>query len=209
MKKLDAASRPFRVYAVGGQATGKTRLIKWISQRFGLPLVIETARTELVKLDETMNIDKMRVDIALTTKYQHNVFDAQIAVEKAMRRGAFDRAFLDNLGYLAFHGEGLSELVKRRECRLAAAELRRGTRAGDTVVFFVRPNEKLLKQDHRDGLRAENDLDIAGVHSIDGAVAFMLELWDIRYVPVESYSFRERTRLVERVLAPLIGERGD
>jgi hypothetical protein len=65
------------------------------------------------------------------------------------------------------------------------------------VVFFVRPEAKLLRSD---GFRAEGDLDIPGVYSIDGVVAFMLELWGVDYVPVQGYSMKERQRTIEAAL---------
>ena len=88
-------------------------------------------------------------------------------------------------------------MMKSPACQQAADEMRAGVRQGTTLVFFVRPHAQLLRGD---GFRAESDLDVAGVWAIDGAVQFMLEMWDIDYIPIESFSFKERQRTVEALL---------
>ena len=186
---------PLRVHCVGGHATGKTTLTRWISSTYKLPMIAETARTELAKRE--VSFDRLRVDVAMTTQYQRDVFNAQLAAERGRSRFVADRAFFDNLAYMSRHGRGLREILQSQPCRRAAAEMRRSVVAGTTVLFFVRPHEALLK---RDGFRAESDLDVAGVWAIDGAVQFMLEMWGLDYVPVEGVNFKERQRLVEAVL---------
>jgi len=49
-----------------------------------------------------------------------------------------------------------------------------------------------------DGVRA--GLDWEDVVRIDGMVKFMLEMFAVPYIPVESLSMQERVRLLERVL---------
>lgn len=184
-----------KIYFVGSQCVGKTSLARWVANTFHFPMIAETARTELAKLE--VGFDRLRVDVELTTRYQRNVFDAQIAAEAGKQRFVSDRAFLDNLAYMALHGRGLREITQSRVFRTAATGLRRDVKAGTAVVFFVRPEAKLLRSD---GFRAEGDLDIPGVYSIDGVVAFMLELWGVDYVPVQGYSMKERQRTIEAAL---------
>jgi len=187
--------KPLRLHCVGGHATGKTTLTRWISSTYRLPMLGETARVELAKRE--ISFDRLRVDVAATTQYQHDVFTAQLAAERGRDRFVADRAFFDNLAYMSRHGRGLRDILQSAPCRNAAVQMRRSIEAGATVLFFVRPHEALMK---RDGFRAEGDLDVAGVWAVDGAVQFMLEMWGLDYVPIEGISFKERQRLVEAVL---------
>lgn len=187
--------KPLKVYLCGAHCVGKSTLARWISCRFQLPHIAEVARTELAKLEITF--DQLRVNVDLTSTYQRNVFAAQLEAERGRSRFVADRAFLDNLAYLGKHARGLHDVLKSPACREAADEMRAGVRQGTTLVFFVRPHAQLLRGD---GFRAESDLDVAGVWAIDGAVQFMLEMWDIDYIPIESFSFKERQRTVEALL---------
>jgi hypothetical protein len=64
------------------------------------------------------------------------------------------------------------------------------------IVFFVRPQQSLLKED---GVRAGVSWD--SVLRIDGMVKLMLEQHGISYLPLESVSMQERVRAVEFVLS--------
>lgn len=188
--------KDLKIYMVGAQSVGKTSLARWTSAAYKLPLIAETARTELAKLE--ISFDRLRVDVEMTSRYQRNVFDAQLQAEQGKHRFVADRAFFDNLAYLARHARGLRQVVNSSTCRRAAAEMRRGLDAGTTFIFFIRPHHALIQ---RDGFRAEGDLDMAGLWAIDGAISFMLELWGLDgYVPIEGSSPRERQRVVQAVL---------
>ena len=63
------------------------------------------------------------------------------------------------------------------------------------IVFYLRPHQELLSDD---GVRA--GVSWEEVLRIDGMVKFMLEFFEVPYIPVESLSMQERTRLVDRVL---------
>lgn len=188
-------TRKLKVYCVGAHSTGKSHLGRWISSTYRLPRIAEVARTELAKLE--VGFDRLRVDVERTSQYQRDVFAAQLAAEKGLRRFVSDRAFLDNLAYFSKWGRGLRDVVSSQSCRHAADSMREGIGAGEVVVFFVRPQTALLA---KDGTRAEGDLDVAGVWAIDGAVQFMLEAWDLDYVPIETSCFKDRCRVVEAVL---------
>ena len=185
-----------KLYFVGAHSTGKTTLARYTSTTYKLPLIAETARTELAKIER--RFDDLRVDVAATTSYQLTVFHAQLHAEHGLLRFVSDRAFFDNLAYLASHGSGLRTVLQSKPCRDAAARMRREIDDGTCRVFFVRPHAALLKAD---GFRAEGDLNTVDVFRIDGMVGFMLELWDLRYVPIEGCAMRERQRLVDETVS--------
>ena len=191
-----------KLYFVGAHSTGKTTLARYTSTTYKLPLIAETARTELAKIER--RFDDLRVDVAATTSYQFAVFHAQLRAEHGLLRFVSDRAFFDNLAYLASHGSGLRTVLQSKPCRDAAARMRREIDDGTCRVFFVRPHAALLKAD---GFRAEGDLNTADVFRIDGMVGFMLELWDLRYVPIEGCAMRERQRLVDETVSGMPGTR--
>src|SRR5258708_16319741 len=177
-----------RIYFVGSHATGKTTLCRYVSQRYGLPMISEVARGVLAEMET--GLDALRTDMDLVAEYQERVFARQVAIEKQHEeRFVSDRAF-DNLAYVAEH-------------TLNAGAMLSGERFGnymkwvsEGIVFFVRPHQSLLRDD---GIRAGVSWD--SVLRIDGMVKLMLEQHRISYLPLESVSMQERVRAVEFVLS--------
>src|SRR5262247_4035919 len=98
-----------RIYFVGAHATGKTTMTRYVSRRFGLPMITEVARAVLAELETSL--DALRTDMDLVAEYQKRVFERQVQVERAAN-AAFvsDRAF-DNLAYAAEHTLILADLI--------------------------------------------------------------------------------------------------
>ena len=177
-----------RVYLVGAHSTGKTTLARWIRDRYGLPMIAEVARGVLAEMEA--RLDSLRTDLSVVDRYQREVFERQIQAEQE-QEGAFvsDRAFC-NLAYAAHHATILSDVA--RDPRLA--RYMESVRGG--IVFYLRPHRALLAEDGVREIVSWED-----VLRIDGMVKLMLEWFAIPYIPVESLSMQERSRLVERVLA--------
>ena len=177
-----------RIYFVGSHATGKTTLCRYVSQRYGLPMISEVARAVLAEMET--GLDALRTDMDLVAEYQERVFARQVAVEK-MHDGRFvsDRAF-DNLAYVAEHTTNAAAMMNDQRFHDYMKWVREG------IVFFLRPHQSLLKDD---GVRAGVSWD--SVLRIDGMVKLMLEQHQISYLPLESVSMQERVRAVEFVLA--------
>ncbi len=177
-----------RIYFVGSHATGKTTLCRYVSRRYGLPMISEVARAVLAEMET--GLDALRTDMDLVAEYQERVFARQVAVEK-LHAGKFvsDRAF-DNLAYVAEHTTNAASMMNDTRFRDYMKWVSEG------VVFFVRPHQSLLKED---GVRAGVSWD--SVLRIDGMVKLMLEQHRISYLPLESVSMQERVRAVEFVLA--------
>jgi nicotinamide riboside kinase len=177
-----------RMYLVGSHATGKTTLCRYISRRYGLPMITEMARAVLAEMEASF--DALRTDMDLVAEYQAQVFARQVAVEK-MHRGHFvsDRAF-DNLAYAAEHTTIVAELLASPRF----AEYMKWVSEG--MVLFLRPHQSLLRED---GVRA--GVSWESVLRIDGMIKLLLEQHRLSYLPVESVSMQERVRAVEFVLA--------
>ncbi|MBL0213970.1 MAG: ATP-binding protein [Myxococcales bacterium] len=177
-----------RIYFVGSHATGKTTLCRYVSRRYGLPMISEVARAVLAEMET--GLDALRTDMDLVAEYQERVFARQVAVEK-LHAGKFvsDRAF-DNLAYVAEHTTNAASMMNDQRFRDYMKWVSEG------VVFFLRPHQSLLKDD---GVRAGVSWD--SVLRIDGMVKLMLEQHRISYLPLESVSMQERVRAVEFVLA--------
>ena len=176
-----------RIYFVGSHATGKTTLCRYVSRRYGLPMISEVARAVLAEMETAL--DALRTDMELVAEYQERVFARQVAVEK-LHDGKFvsDRAF-DNLAYVAEHTTNAAAMMNDQRFLDYMKWVREG------VVFFLRPHQSLLKED---GIRAGVSWD--SVLRIDGMVKLMLEQHRISYLPLESVSMQERVRAVEFVL---------
>jgi nicotinamide riboside kinase len=176
-----------RIYFIGSHATGKTTLCRYVSRRYGVPMITEVARGVLAEMETSL--DALRTDIEKVAEYQERVFARQVAIEK-LHDGKFvsDRAF-DNLAYAAEHTTTVADLMGDQRFRDYMTWVAQGT------VFFLRPHPSLLKED---GVRAGVSWD--SVVRIDGMIKLLLEQHRVRYLPVESVSMQERVRAVEFVL---------
>ncbi|MGN6109153.1 MAG: AAA family ATPase [Kofleriaceae bacterium] len=177
-----------RIYFVGSHATGKTTLCRYVSRRYGLPMISEVARAVLAEMETSL--DALRTDMDLVGEYQERVFERQVAVER-QHDGRFvsDRAF-DNLAYVAEHTTNAAAMMNDDRFHNYMKWVSQG------IVFFLRPHVSLLKDD---GVRAGVSWD--SVLRIDGMVKLMLEQHRISYLPIESVSMQERVRAVEFVLS--------
>ena len=61
-----------RIYFVGSHATGKTTLCRFISRKYGLPMITEVARAVLAEMEASF--DALRTDMDLVAEYQTQVF---------------------------------------------------------------------------------------------------------------------------------------
>ena len=73
-----AYSRVMRIYFVGSHATGKTTLCRFVSRRYGLPMITEVARAVLAEMEASL--ETLRTDMTLVGEYQKRVFARQIAL---------------------------------------------------------------------------------------------------------------------------------
>jgi predicted ATPase len=177
-----------RIYLVGSHATGKTTLCRYVSRRYGLPMISEVARAVLAEMETSL--DALRTDMDLVAEYQERVFARQVSVEKQHgSRFVSDRAF-DNLAYVAEHTTNAAAMLNDERFRDYMQWVREG------IVFFVRPHPSLLRED---GVRAGVSWD--SVVRIDGMVKLMLEQHGVSYLPLESVSMQERVRAIDFVLA--------
>jgi len=176
-----------RIYFVGSHATGKTTLCRYVSHRYGIPMITEVARAVLAEMESSF--DTLRTDIEAVAEYQRRVFERQVAIENLHDQTfVSDRAF-DNLAYAAEHTTILADLLDDARFRDYMNWVSKG------VVFFLRPHPSLLKED---GVRA--GVSWESVLRIDGMIKLLLEQYRISYLPVESVSMQERVRAVEFVL---------
>lgn len=179
--------QPVRIYMVGAHSTGKTTLARWVRDTYSLPMISEVARGVLAEMEA--RLDDIRSDIGLVNRYQAEVFERQLAAELEQKGGfVSDRAFC-NLAYAAHHSQALPQLA--RDDRLA----RYMARVREGLVFFIRPHRELLSTD---GVRA--GVEWEEVVRIDGMVKLLLEMFGVRYIPIDALAMQERVRLVERVL---------
>src|SRR4051812_50215438 len=190
--KRQCRSAGMRIYFVGAHATGKTTMTRYVSRKFGLPMITEVARGVLAELETSF--DALRTDMDLVAEYQRRVFERQVQLEKLQQTGfVSDRAF-DNLAYAAEHTLVLADMLAGDQYKGYMEWVAQG------IVFFLRPHQELLKDD---GVRAGLTWD--SVLRIDGMIKLMLEQSRIPYLPIESASMQERARAVDFVLKRAAG----
>jgi nicotinamide riboside kinase len=181
-----------RIYFVGSHATGKTTMTRYVSRKYGLPMITEIARAVLAELETSF--DAIRTDMDLIAEYQKRVFERQQQLEHMQGSGfVSDRAF-DNLAYAAEHTLCVGDMMAEKSFHEYMEWVSQG------IVFFVRPHKDLLKED---GIRA--GVTWESVLRIDGMVKFMLEQSRIPYLPIESSNMQERARAVDFVLRRTAG----
>src|SRR5678816_4541575 len=100
---------PMRIYFVGAHATGKTTMTRYVSRKFGLPMITEVARAVLAELETTL--DALRTDMDLVAEYQRRVFERQVQFEKQQQTGFSSARAFDNLAYAAGHTLVLADLM--------------------------------------------------------------------------------------------------
>lgn len=182
-----------KVYFVGSHSTGKTTCARYVSEKYGIPMITEVAR--MILSEKELHLDSLRTNLNLVDDYQTQIFYRQLEEEHKQRDNlssyVSDRSF-DCLAYAAQHSRILSKL-------LASSELKRYLeflRMPDSFIFFVRPSKATLKAD---GVRESLTWD--GVVAIDSQIKFMLEMWDLRYFQINIDNMQERVKLIDGVLS--------
>jgi nicotinamide riboside kinase len=178
-----------RIYFLGSHTSGKTTLARWVSQEYNLPMISEVARQVLAEYE--LSLDNIFADINATNKFQLDVLNRQIQIEKASGASyVSDRAF-DSLAYMAEHTSIMNTSYHSKEVQDYISYVSKG------VVFFVRPSQKLVKDD---GTRAKSHLAWDNIVRIDGMVKLLLEVHGVPYISLDSACMQERIRTIDYVL---------
>ena len=91
--------KPLRIEVVGSHSVGKSVLVRHIAAAYDLPILDEIARIEIAKMGGD-SFDRLRADLGAVTRFQRNVFQAQLRAGAGVPRYVSDRAF-DNIAYAA------------------------------------------------------------------------------------------------------------
>lgn len=179
-----------KIYCIGSHSSGKSTLVRYISNKYNLPIILETAR--MILSENELQIDELRCDLNVADKYQKDVFNRQILEEQKHASFVSDRSLIDILAYTASYTRILPELLKRPELRLYLDSLK----LPDTILFFVKPSKATL---HQDGVREVLNWD--GIVSIDAQIKLFLEMFEIRYFQINTDSMQERCRIIDGILS--------
>ena len=180
------------VYFVGSHGSGKSGRVRWVSERYGLPMIQEVAGSEVARLGTT--IEALRQNVAAVSRYQRGVWARQLATEATTARPFVSDRGPDNLAYLALHGEGIADIIESAEFAATMAALR------ESVVFLVRPHNGGVPAD---GTRPPADLARDSQWRIDGAVTLLLKAWRVTPVPLSGEPADQ-----ELVIAAVLEARG-
>ena len=178
-----------RVYLVGSHSVGKSTLCRYISEKYKLPMIYETARAALAEME--VSLERLRTDLDLVGAYQYSVFEKQLAAEKEKQHFVSDRAF-DFIAYCAEHSLITQGLYNSKELQDYIEWVRGG------VVLFIRPQKSFLKAD---GVRETPVWE--GIVRIDGMIKLLLETNGVSYLPIESAPMMERARTVDFILSKI------
>lgn len=178
-----------KIYFIGAHSTGKTTLARTIAQNLQLPFLNEIARTILA--EKELHLDSLRTNLDVVDQYQMEVYKRQMQEEEKFENFVSDRSF-DNLAYMAQHARLLNQAINSS----ATKEYIDSLKKTNVVIFFVRPSRITMKNDGiRENLNWEN------VIAIDAMIKFMLEMWDLNYISINTDSMQERVKLVHSILS--------
>lgn len=178
-----------RVYFIGSHSSGKTTLARYVSETRELPMLNEVARTVLAERE--LSLETLRTNLEIVNSYQSDIFIRQFEEEKKHKSFVSDRSF-DNLAYMAQHSTILAQFVTSKLLTSYIDDMKKDKTA---VMFFVRPCKATMKND---GIRESVNWD--GVVAIDALVKFLLEMWNINYISINTDSMQERVRTINAVL---------
>jgi nicotinamide riboside kinase len=178
-----------KIYFCGAHSTGKSTLTKYVSQKYHLPMISETAR--MILSEQELQIDSLRSNLDTADKYQEQVFDRQLLEEQKHASFVSDRSAIDVLAYSAQHSRILPELISSPRLQ----EYLQILSDPASIIFFVRPSKATLKAD---GVREVLNWD--GVVAIDAQIKFMLEMWKLSYFQINMDNMQERVRLIDNIL---------
>ena len=89
-----------RIYFVGSHATGKTTMTRYVSRRFGLPMITEIARAVLAELE--ISFDTLRTDMDLVGRNGQMIpVNMQVDANNVVTQATFANAqyFLEQRPY--------------------------------------------------------------------------------------------------------------
>lgn len=177
-----------KVYFIGSHSTGKTTCARYVSEKYGVPMITEVAR--MILSEKELQLDSLRYDMTLVNDYQQQIFHRQLQEEEKLEEFVSDRSF-DCLAYAAQHSSVLPELLGSSQLAPYITSLRQP----GVFIFFVKPSKATLKAD---GVRESLNWD--GVVAIDAMIKFMLCMWDLPHFQINMDNMQERVQLIDSVL---------
>jgi hypothetical protein len=190
-KRSASTTQPaVRVYFAGADGTGKTTLVDYVSETYGLPMLNETARAVLA--ESRKSFPAIRATGASSSAYQRKVFERQLAEESHLSPPYVSDRTLDNLAYAAEHARNFRELY-------LAVPMDYLAHLRESVVFLVRPQRALRVAASADPFRLLSEWE--GQVRIDAVVEALFKLWDVDCIPVAEADSAHRETLVDYVLA--------
>lgn len=163
-------------------------MARWVSQTYGLPMLTEVARAVLA--EKEISLGRLRYDMNAVDEYQKEIYKRQIDIEHSRTEESFvsDRAF-DNLAYAAEHSLILSKLMEDLQFNKYIEWVSKG------VIFFLRPQKVLMGNDE-----AREFVTWEGIIRIDAMIKFVLEQYEVPYIPIDTASMQERVRTVQFIM---------
>lgn len=182
-----------RIYLIGSHAVGKSTLAKYISKKYDLAMIFETAR--MILSERELHLDTLRSDLDVTDTYQKAVFDRQIAEEQKYKSFVSDRSLIDICAYSAQHSRIISSLLKSKEFQEYISQLKQK----DVKIFYVRPSKVTAKND---GVRENIIWD--DIIAIDSMVKILLEIYEIDFICLKTDNMQERIQTIDTILKSVI-----
>lgn len=184
-----------KVYIIGASGVGKTTLAKYISEKFGLPLL--SGATALAHKELGTNFDQLFTDMDAADSYQLEVWRQQMRLEEPYWKldgGGFvsDRSF-DLMSYTARIASCAWQIARSDEFRTYIDRMRK-----DAICILIRRHPLLHVTP--DG-RRDRFLTPEWQLAVEGVVEYLLESNEIRYAVLDTPSWKDRVRTAEMIVS--------
>ena len=177
-----------KIYFVGSHSSGKSTLSRYVSEKYKVPMITEVARSILAERE--LSLDSLRVNLDLVDEFQSDIFYRQIKEETKYNNFVSDRSY-DCLAYAAQHSRVFNEIINSNELKDYIETLSKP----DVCIFFVRPSKQTLKED---GVRESLNWD--HMVSINTIIKFVMDMYEIPYIQIDSPNLKERIKIIESIL---------
>lgn len=179
-----------KVYFTGAECTGKSTLARYVSEKYNLKMITEVARKVLSEKES--NFETIRGNIKLVNDYQNQVFHKQLEIENQLEDNyCSDRSAIDAIAYSITHTTIGANLIHSSEFQGYIKILQNK----NNIIFNISPHKSLMTAD---GVRESLNWD--HMVSINTIIKFVMDMYEIPYIQIDSPNLKERIKIIESIL---------
>lgn len=182
-----------KIAVSGSHSVGKTTLVKYIAEKYSLPILQEKAR---YFMNNGFPFKELEKDTELFIDFQRHIFDFQIKEEKETSDFVVDRTLFDSVSYLQ------ERLIKERYEDYSVYQkylnLALSNYVGYNYIFFIEVHEDLIIAD---GFR---NINLYYLYAIQDLILRKFEEFELPIIKISTPDFEKRKAIVNYYLGEKI-----